>query len=101
MNLNNIKSVYFVGIGGIGMSALARFFKERNCNVSGYDKTNTPLTEKLMQEGIDIHFSEDLNLINKEVDLVVYTPAIPKQHLELVWYQENNYHVVKRSDVLQ
>jgi UDP-N-acetylmuramate--alanine ligase len=101
MNLNNIKSVYFVGIGGIGMSALARFFKERNCNVSGYDKTNTPLTEKLMQEGIDIHFSEDLNLINKEVDLVVYTPAIPKQHLELVWYQENNYQVVKRSDVLQ
>lgn len=101
MNLNNIKSVYFVGIGGIGMSALARFFKERGCKVSGYDKTNTPLTEKLMQEGIDIHFSEDIHLIDKNVDIVVYTPAIPKQHLELVWYQENNYNVVKRSDVLQ
>lgn len=101
MNLNSIKNVYFVGIGGIGMSALARFFKERGCNVSGYDKTNTPLTEQLMKEGMNIHFSEDLNLIDKNVDVVVYTPAIPKQHAELVWYQENNYKVVKRSDVLQ
>ena len=104
MNISDIKQqkkVHFIGLGGIGMSALARFFKERNCKVSGYDKTNTPLTEKLMQEGIDIHFTEDLNLINKEVDLVVYTPAIPKQQIELVWYQENNYQVVKRSDVLQ
>jgi UDP-N-acetylmuramate--alanine ligase len=101
MELTNIHSVYFVGIGGIGMSALARFFNEKNIKVSGYDKTPTPLTDKLIEEGIQIHFSEDINLINTNADLVVYTPAIPATHLELVWYQQHNFKVIKRSDVLQ
>lgn len=101
MNINNLHSVYFIGIGGIGMSALARFFKQQGCDVNGYDKTNTPLTQKLIEEGIEIHFTEDINSIPKDVNLVVYTPAIPSQHAELVWYQTNNYNVVKRSDVLQ
>jgi UDP-N-acetylmuramate--alanine ligase len=101
MNLENIHSVYFIGIGGIGMSALARFFNERKVNVSGYDKTPTPLTDQLIKEGIQIHFEENIDLINKEVDLVVYTPAIPATHFELVWYQQSQVEVVKRSDVLQ
>jgi UDP-N-acetylmuramate--alanine ligase len=99
--LNNIQKIYFIGIGGIGMSALARYFKSKGCNVSGYDKTPTTLTKELESVGINIHYEENLDLIPKEVDVVVYTPAIPKQHKELVYYQENNYKVVKRSDVLQ
>lgn len=101
MNLNSIHRVYFVGIGGIGMSALARFFNEKKVPVSGYDKTPTPLTDQLIKEGIQIHFSEDLNLIDRNADLVIYTPAIPASHQELVWYQNNGFKVVKRSDVLQ
>lgn len=99
--LNNIKSIYFVGVGGIGMSALARYFKSRGCAVSGYDKTSTPLTQQLEKEGIDIHYNENVDIIPKEVDVVVYTPAIPKGHAELVYYQQHGYKVVKRSDVLQ
>lgn len=101
MNINQIHSVYFIGIGGIGMSALARFFLERKAIVSGYDKTNTPLTTQLIKEGMDIHFTDDISLLNQKADLVVYTPAIPSNHLELNWYRENNFTVVKRSDVLQ
>jgi UDP-N-acetylmuramate--alanine ligase len=101
MNLATIQRVYFVGIGGIGMSALARFFNEKNIHVSGYDKTPTPLTQTLQTEGIDIHFTEDISLIDQQADLVIYTPAIPAAHAELVWYQQHNYNVVKRSDVLQ
>jgi UDP-N-acetylmuramate--alanine ligase len=101
MNLATIQRVYFVGIGGIGMSALARFFNEKNVHVSGYDKTPTPLTQILQTEGIDIHFTEDISLIDQQADLVIYTPAIPAAHAELVWYQQNKYNVVKRSDVLQ
>lgn len=101
MNLATIQRVYFVGIGGIGMSALARFFNEKNIHVSGYDKTPTPLTQILQTEGIDIHFTEDISLIDQQADLVIYTPAIPAAHAELVWYQQNKYNVVKRSDVLQ
>jgi len=101
MNLENIHSVYFIGIGGIGMSALARFFNERKVHVSGYDKTPSPLTDLLIQEGIDIHFEENISMINQQADLVVYTPAIPVTHKELVWYQQSPIDVVKRSDVLQ
>jgi len=101
MELENIHSVYFIGIGGIGMSALARFFKERNVRVSGYDKTNTPLTDQLSKEGIDVHFEENISLIDPTTDLVVYTPAIPANHKELIWYQQSGIEVVKRSDVLQ
>lgn len=94
-------TVYFIGIGGIGMSALARYFNSKGAKVSGYDKTSTPLTQELEKLGIEIHYEERVDLIPKEVDAVVYTPAIPKQHAELVYYQQNGYTVVKRSDVLQ
>jgi len=99
--LENVKTVYFVGIGGIGMSAIARYFISRGIQVSGYDRTRTALTQELEGEGIAVHYHEDVNAIPKDVDLVVYTPAIPKEHAELVYYQTNGYKVVKRSDVLQ
>jgi UDP-N-acetylmuramate--alanine ligase len=95
------RRVYFIGIGGIGMSAIARYFLSKGIHVSGYDKTETALTKELVGEGIDIHYQEDLNLIPKEVALVVYTPAVPKEHAELLYYQTKGYKVVKRSDVLQ
>ena len=101
MELKKIHRIYFVGIGGIGMSAIARFFNEKGVKVSGYDKTSTGLTQQLEAEGIDIHYSEDLDKIDKAADLVVYTPAIPATQKELVYYRENGYEVVKRSDVLQ
>lgn len=96
-----ISSVYFIGIGGIGMSALARYFHHRGAEVTGYDKTRTPLTQQLEQVGIDIHYEEEVEMIPKDVDLVVYTPAVPAAHKELVYYRQHNYKVVKRSDVLQ
>lgn len=99
--LSEIKKIYFIGIGGIGMSALARYFKAKGVAVSGYDKTATPLTHELEASGIDIHYEESIDLAPKDVDAVVYTPAIPAQHAELVYYREHNYTVVKRSDVLQ
>ncbi len=96
-----MNEVYFVGIGGIGMSAIARFFHTKGVKVSGYDKTVTTLTRELEAEGIAVHYEENLSLIPKEVDLVIYTPAIPKEHKELVYYQQHGYKVIKRSDVLQ
>jgi len=99
--LDHIRKTYFIGIGGIGMSALVRFFVSRGAEVSGYDKTSTPLTKELERIGINIHYEERVDLIPKEVDAVVYTPAIPKDHKELLFYQQHNYKVVKRSDVLQ
>lgn len=101
MNVNNIHRVSFLGIGGIGMSAIARFFLERGAIVSGYDRTRTELTEQLESEGMHIHYTDDIDLLDKEAQLVVYTPAIPSGHHELNWYKENNYPVYKRSDVLQ
>jgi UDP-N-acetylmuramate--alanine ligase len=93
--------IYFIGIGGIGMSALARYFNSRGASVSGYDRAPTELTRQLEAEGIDVHFTEDVNAVPKNADVVVYTPAIPATHTELVYCRENNYTVVKRSDVLQ
>jgi UDP-N-acetylmuramate--alanine ligase len=101
MNIHGLKRVYFIGIGGIGMSALARYFNEQGVAVSGYDRTETELTKKLSTEGIGIHYSDDIALADKNAELVVYTPAIPKDHTELNWYRNNNYPVYKRSDVLQ
>ncbi|MRG48098.1 UDP-N-acetylmuramate--L-alanine ligase [Chitinophaga sp. SYP-B3965] len=101
MELKKIHRIYFVGIGGIGMSAIARFFNEKGVKVSGYDKTSTGLTQQLEAEGIAIHYTEDLDKIDKAADLVVYTPAIPAIQKELVYYRENGFEVVKRSDVLQ
>lgn len=100
MNLKEIKKVYFLGIGGIGMSALARYFKSLGAEVSGYDRTSTDLTNVLESEGIKIAFEDDLNLYPKEVDMVVYTPAIPKDHKGFNFYKDNNYNLKKRSEVL-
>jgi UDP-N-acetylmuramate--alanine ligase len=98
--LTNIKHIYFIGIGGIGMSALARYFNTQGVVVSGYDKTPTALTEDLEKEGIKVHFEDDINQIDKEATVIVYTPAIPASHSELNYCKENGYNVVKRSDVL-
>jgi UDP-N-acetylmuramate--alanine ligase len=100
VDINKISRVYFVGIGGIGMSALVRYFNSKGIKVSGYDKTETPLTKQLVAEGIKIHYEDDLAQIDKEAELVVYTPAIPKEHKELNYYQQNKYTILKRSDVL-
>ena len=104
MTLEGIKRFYFIGIGGIGMSALARYFKAKGFDVAGYDKTPSPLTDELKEEGIAIHF-EDLGenipseYQNTDSTLVVYTPAIPKNMRELVYVQQN-HKVLKRSEVL-
>ena len=95
-----VKRVYFLGIGGIGMSALARFFNTNGAAVSGYDKTETVLTKKLVAEGIAIHYEDNIEFIDKEAELVVYTPAVPKDHKELNYFLQNNYNLVKRSEVL-
>ena len=100
MNIEQVKEVYFLGIGGIGMSALARFFKSRGCSVFGYDKTSTPLTIALEAEGMQIHYEEDVDLVPDGIDLVVYTPAVPKQHAEYQFFLENGYPILKRSQVL-
>ncbi|MDI9319535.1 MAG: UDP-N-acetylmuramate--L-alanine ligase [Phycisphaerales bacterium] len=101
MNIEQLKRIYFVGIGGIGMSALARFFNQRTVVVKGYDLTETDLTKTLVAEGIEIIGTDNIELIDKEAELIVYTPAIPSTNQILKWYQENNYPVFKRSDVLQ
>src|SRR5690606_31908658 len=101
MNVRELNRVYFIGAGGIGMSALARFFNEQGATVKGYDRTETELTKALESEGIEIHYTDDISLLDKEAELVVYTPAIPADHKELNWYRDNNYQVFKRSDVLQ
>ena len=92
--------IYFLGIGGIGMSAIARYFNYRGIKVSGYDKTSTTLTKQLQAEGMQIHYEDNVTLIDKNATLVVYTPAIPASHSELNYYQQNNYTLLKRSDVL-
>lgn len=100
MKLNDIKKIYFVGIGGIGMSALARYFNGRGVEVYGYDKTPTPLTFDLEMEGMLVHYEDDISYIPEGVDLVVYTPAIPKSHNELQHFFNNDYEVLKRAAVL-
>jgi len=104
MNLNQIHNVYFIGIGGIGMSALARYFKAIGKNVSGYDKTQTELTKELQQLEIDIHFEDKIDLIpadyNAENTLVIITPAVPKHHSEWNYFLEREYEVKKRAEVL-
>jgi UDP-N-acetylmuramate--alanine ligase len=95
MNLNQIHNVYFIGIGGIGMSALARYFKAIGKNVSGYDKTETELTKELEQLGIAIHFEDKIGLIPvdyyTENTLVIITPAVPKHHSQWNYFLERNY----------
>lgn len=104
MNLNQIHNVYFIGIGGIGMSALARYFKTIGKNVSGYDKTETELTNELQDSGIDIHFEDSIRLIPEnfytENTLVIITPAIPITHSEWNYFIERNFNIKKRAEVL-
>ena len=100
MKLQDLKRIYFVGIGGIGMSALARFFRNHGIEIFGYDKTKTTLTEALEKEGCQIHYEDKVALIPQGIDLVVYTPAIPKDHSELAYFRRNFYPVQKRAAIL-
>jgi UDP-N-acetylmuramate--alanine ligase len=105
MELKDIKSVYFVGAGGIGMSAIARFFIDRGLVVGGYDKTPSDLTKRLEKEGMLIHYSENVDEIphacrNPQSTLVVYTPAIPADHKELIYFREGGFEIEKRAQVL-
>ena len=105
MNLNTIHNVYFLGIGGIGMSALARYFKANKKHVAGYDKTQTDITDGLVDLGIKIHFDDAIEnigsaFLDKESTLVIYTPAIPKGHKEWQYFIDNDFQVLKRSQVL-
>ncbi|MFZ9300084.1 MAG: Mur ligase domain-containing protein, partial [Chitinophagaceae bacterium] len=99
--MTDIKHIYFIGIGGIGMSALARYFVSLGITVSGYDKVSTPLTQQLEKEGMAVHYVDDVHMAPKDVQVVVYTPAIPAMHSELQFYWDKGYTVLKRSDVLQ
>lgn len=105
MNLNQIHNIYFIGIGGIGMSALARYFMNIGKNVAGYDKTQTHLTGELIALGMDVHFEDKLDLIDKKYldktnTLVIITPAVPKDHSEWNYFLSNGFEVKKRAEVL-
>ena len=100
-----MKSIYFVGAGGIGMSALERYFSAEGYKVGGYDKTPSPLTEALIREGIDIHFEDNIDAVddvfkNPKETIICFTPAIPKDHGELCYFQQNGFKVMKRSQLL-
>ncbi|WP_300598518.1 UDP-N-acetylmuramate--L-alanine ligase [Niabella sp.] len=99
--IGDLERVYFIGIGGIGMSALARYFHSKGIAVSGYDKTETALTKALVAEGMPVHYEDDPAQAPKDADWVVYTPAVPADHKELNQYREQGYPVMKRSEVLQ
>lgn len=104
MNVKDIHSVYFIGIGGIGMSALARYFHFIGKDVAGYDRTSTPITDGLVEKGIAVHFEDNVEVIpenfKQEGTLVVYTPAVPRSHSELQFYKNNGFEIKKRSEVL-
>ena len=104
MTLSNYDSIYFLGIGGIGMSALARWFKRSGKKIGGYDRTPTPLTHELIEEGMEIHFEDRIEMIpgyvNKSRTLVILTPAIPKNHVEWNYLKDNGFTIMKRSEVL-
>ncbi len=105
MNQKEFENIYFVGIGGIGMSAIARYFHAIGKNVFGYDRTATKLTDALIEEGIKINFEDKLSSIpcqcsNPKDTLIVFTPAIPKEHLQLNYFKRNHFHCMKRAEVL-
>ena len=100
-----IQSVYFIGAGGIGMSALARYFLHKGMFVAGYDKTPTPLTSHLEEEGMHLHYEDDTELIpepcrDADTTLVIYTPAIPEDHSELAYFKKGGFDLQKRAQVL-
>lgn len=103
--MNNIKAVYFIGIGGIGMSNLARYFMSKGKKVAGYDRTETPLTKELVKEGAEIHYSDSVSLIpeyckEKDTTLVVYTPAVPSENEEVIYFHQQDFTIQKRAQVL-
>lgn len=103
--MNNLKSIYFIGAGGIGMSAILRYFLQKGYNVGGYDKTPSDLTEQLIKEGALIHYEDSVDTIpqcfkEKESTLIVYTPAIPSDHSELCYFRSNGFEIQKRAQVL-
>ncbi len=105
MNIDTIQSVYFIGAGGIGMSALVRYFLLKGKSVAGYDRTPSHLTDKLIEEGAMLHFAEDAALIpdvckDPQTTLVIYTPAIPEAHAELTYFRTHGFEVMKRAQVL-
>lgn len=108
MNLAKLTHIYFLGIGGIGMSALARYFNAAGKQIAGYDKTSSDLTGELEREGMQIHFEENMNQVpsgfcdqnRKENILIVWTPAVPENHAELKWFRENDFTIMKRAQVL-
>ena len=105
MDVNTIKSVYFIGAGGIGMSALVRYFLSKGKKVGGYDRTPSELTEKLIEEGAQIHYEESVeqigsDFLNPETTLIVYTPAIPDTHTELQYFRRHDFTIQKRAQVL-
>lgn len=105
MNVNTLKAVYFIGAGGIGMSALVRYFLSKGKMVAGYDRTPSELTQKLNEEGAAIHYEENTALIpddfkQPETTLIIYTPAIPANHQELTYFRENGFEIQKRAQVL-
>ena len=104
-NLNNIKSLYFIGAGGIGMSALVRYFLSKGKNVAGYDRTESELTKQLNKEGAQIHYEDNISLIpeiykSKENTLIVLTPAVPNDHSELNYFKNNGFEIIKRAQLL-
>ena len=105
IDITHIRSAYFIGAGGIGMSALIRWFMARGVRVAGYDRTPSPLTGHLIDEGVAIHFEDDVRLIpdgftDPQTTLVVYTPAVPSDHTELTYFRQQGFEVLKRSEVL-
>ena len=105
MQPKDIKAVYFVGAGGIGMSAIARYFLKRGLVVAGYDKTPSALTRQLESEGMLIHYEESVSAIPEacrqpQSCLIVYTPAIPADHQELVYFRQQGFEIQKRAQVL-
>lgn len=104
-NMDNIQSLYFIGAGGIGMSALIRYFLSKGKRVAGYDRTPSDLTDELIKEGADIHYTDNILLIpdycrDSKTTLVVYTPAVPDSHSELNWFRANGFNVIKRAQLL-
>ena len=98
--VGGLSCIYFIGIGGIGMSAIARYYNTLGVKVCGYDKTETVLTKQLQEEGIEIHFEDNIELAPKQVDFIVYTPAIPKEHTELNFYKNNENHTILQIALL-
>ncbi len=100
MNYGSGHSIYFLGIGGIGMSALARYFQHKGADIAGYDRIKTRLTRELESEGMKIHYHEDIHLLPQEIDLAIYTPAIPDTHAELQLLQKKKIPLIKRAEAL-